>query len=408
MSTTVKIALDGRKHRKRKDGSCPLILLISHDNLTRDISLGYSILPKDWDRKNQRVKDSCTIVNSVTRLNTHLQTTKTNALDLILRLDVSGILHSLEIGQIKERIANMGEDRQSVFSFTTSLITQLRKAQKIGNARVYADVLNAFKVYRNGKDLAFEKITYQFLVDYETDYLSRGNSINGLSTNMRTLRAIFNKAIKAGVVEQQYYPFKAYKIKSEKTKKRALPLTDLRAIIALSLDEDHPAFHARNFFLASYMMYGMSYIDMAFLQVSDLRNGRVAYKRKKSGKEYDIKISDQLNAILDFYIKGKADQDFIFPIIKRSLLSDQYKDIKWARKRYNKALQIIGGLCSIEQRMTSYVSRHSFATQAKLLGIPVLAISEMLGHESISTTQVYLDSLPTTILDSYNEQIMQL
>ena len=302
----------------------------------------------------------------------------------------------------------MSEDQQSVFVFTLSLIEQLRKAQKIGNARVYADVLKALKVYRSGKDLAFEKITYQFLVKSETEYLSRGNSINGLSTNMRTLRAIYNKAIKAGIVEQQHYPFKAYKIKSEKTKKRALPIEDLRAIIALDLDEDHPAFHARNFFLASYMMYGMSYIDMAFLKVSDLSKGRVAYKRKKSGKEYDIKVSEQLQAILDFYTQNKEQDQFVFPIIKRTALSDQYKDIEWARKRYNKALRIIGELCSIEQQMTSYVSRHSFATQAKMLGIPVVAISEMLGHESITTTQVYLDSLPSTVLDSYNEQIMHL
>ena len=94
------------------------------------------------------------------------------------------------------------------------------------------------------------------------------------------------------------------------------------------------------------------------------------------------------------------------PIIKRDDLIHQYKDIEWARKRYNKRLKEIGQLVGIEETLTSYVSRHTFASIANNMGIPVTAISEMLGHNQLSTTQVYLASLNKEVLDDYTEKII--
>jgi integrase/recombinase XerD len=79
--------------------------------------------------------------------------------------------------------------------------------------------------------------------------------------------------------------------------------------------------------------------------------------------------------------------------------------VDWARKNYNKGLKKIALLCGIEQNLTSYVSRHSFATQAMLQDVPLQAISAMLGHSKLNTTQIYLKSLPSNILDDYNQLI---
>ena len=146
-------------------------------------------------------------------------------------------------------------------------------------------------------------------------------------------------------------------------------------------------------------------MDLAFLRVDNVVNGRVKYRRKKTSKLYDIPLSEQLENILNYYLEGKGPSDFIFPIIKREDLEDQYKDIKWARKRYNKGLKEIQELCSIEETLTSYVIRHSFATQALLKDVPIKAISEMLGHSKLSTTEVYLKSLPSKLLDEYSERV---
>jgi integrase/recombinase XerD len=146
---------------------------------------------------------------------------------------------------------------------------------------------------------------------------------------------------------------------------------------------------------------------MAYLRITDIKDGRVQYRRRKTSKLYDIKLTKNLETILSHYIKNTTGTGFIFPIIKREELHLQDRDIMWARKCYNKRLKVLAKLCDIEANLTSYVSRHSFATQAMLQQVPLNAISSMLGHSSLKTTEIYLKSLPTNILDDYNEKIMQ-
>lgn len=144
---------------------------------------------------------------------------------------------------------------------------------------------------------------------------------------------------------------------------------------------------------------------MAYPKVANLRGGRVRYRRRKTHKLYDIKIEERLQSILDYYLPGKGEDEFLFPIVKRTNIQDQYREIDQARKMYNRGLKELAQLCGIDQHLTSYVSRHSFATQAMLSDIPINAISEMLGHSSLSTTQIYLKSLPSSILDEYHARI---
>ncbi len=150
----------------------------------------------------------------------------------------------------------------------------------------------------------------------------------------------------------------------------------------------------------------MNFTDMAYLKVSNVINGRIKFRRKKTGKLFDIKITGQLSEILNIYLKGKSRDDFIFPVIKRADPALQEREISWERQRYNAGLKKIGELCGIEQKLTTYVSRHSFATQAMLNDVPLQAISAMLGHSKLNTTQIYLKMLPTNILDSYNEKLV--
>lgn len=149
----------------------------------------------------------------------------------------------------------------------------------------------------------------------------------------------------------------------------------------------------------------MSFIDLAFLKRKNIINERIQFQRKKTAKEHDIKITVQLRELLRYYLKGKDMDDFILPIITSSSLEEQYKQIRGARKRYNIGLGKIAERCSIENHLTSYVSRHSFATHAMLKNVPLQVISAMLGHSKLSTTQIYLKSLPSNILDTYQEEL---
>lgn len=404
MNTNVVISLD--KRRAKKDGTYPVIMRLGHNAQTTSIPIGISVSDKDWDEKKRTVKKSYKGVSSVTRLNNQIEKEKTDAMDIIFKLHELGTLQTLSITSLKDRITQK-EARDSFFQFANQCVDDLIKTHRIGTARSYKGLISVLKEYRKGKDLLFKEITYDFLSKFEIHHKSKGNGLNGLSVYMRALRAIYNKAIKSGLIDKEQYPFEDYKIKSTPTEKRALDTELLKKIIELDFSPSHLCFNTRNYFVASYMMYGMNFADMAYLEKSSLENGRVRYRRRKTGKLYDIKITPQLESILTHYIAQNPDSRFVFPILKRDTPALREKDIQWARKRYNKKLKILASLCGIDSNLTSYVSRHSFATQAMLHDIPLTAISTMLGHSSLKTTEIYLKGLPVNILDNYNERILE-
>lgn len=403
-NTNIVISLDTR--RIKKDGSYPLIMRLGHHERTTSIPIGISLKEKDWDDSSKLVKKSYVGLNSVSRLNNLIQKKKADAMDILLKLDETEQLDLLPITDLKDKILRQ-HTKLSFFQYGEQQVQDLLKANRIGTARSYSGVLRVLKKYNGGKDLFFEQITFSFLTKFETNHRSNGNGTNGLAVYMRTIRAIYNKAIKEGFVEKELYPFNDYKIKTAPTKKRALDWDLLKEIISLELKQDHICFNARNYFLASYMMYGMNFTDMAFLLKSDIVNGRIMYRRKKTSKLYDIKVTEGLQTILNHYINKNAESPYVFPIVKRENSLNQEKDIQWARKRYNKKLKKLAELCGIDSNLTSYVSRHSFATQAMHKSIPLNAISSMLGHSSLKTTEIYLKSLPSNVLDDYNLTILK-
>lgn len=421
-STSIKVSLDTR--RAKADGTYPLILRLTHNRKTTSIKTGIHLKKDDWDDEARAVRKSYKGAVNVTRLNNEIQKKKAEALDRVLQLGEKA--RKAALIDVKQKI-DPAFVSSSFYEFSDGLIKELYKAERIGTAQSYAGAVRFLKTYNKGRpvernkggnpktskfkvdrpsDLKFEEIDYKFLMKLESYHLGNGNEMNGLAVYMRGIRAIYNQAMKTGAADRSLYPFADYKIKTEPTKKRALEAVFLAKIIALDLAQNHPAFDARNYFVASYMMYGMNFADMACLQKSDITNGRIHYRRRKTSKLYDIKVSESLKGILSHYMQQAPDSKYVFPIIKREGAVFQQRDVHWARKNYNENLKAIAEMCGIEQNLTSYVSRHSFATNAMLSDVPVNAISAMLGHSSLKTTEIYLKSLPSNILDDYNSRVL--
>lgn len=403
MVTSITLSLD--KRRARKDGSYPLVLRISHQGYSASIAMKFSLKEKDWDNKNRSIRKSYKTNESITRINNEIQKKRNDAMDIVMKLHDLGELDYLTITELKQKIENPVANH-SFYSYTEQLINELNQAHRYGTARSYKGVVSVLKEYAGKRELSFKNVNYQFLTKFEINHIAKGNSYNGLSVYLRAIRAIYNKAIKAGIVDRELYPFEAYKIKSEPTEKRALEWEKFRKIIELDIPPEHEYFNARNYFVASYMMYGINFSDLAYLKKENIVNGRIKYRRRKTSKLYDIKITDNLNKILTHYLEMNNPFGYIFPIIRSDNPQSQDKSIQWARSRYNRKLKKIAKMCGIEEKLTSYVSRHSFATQAMLQEVPLNAISTMLGHSSLKTTEIYLKSLPTNILDEFNERII--
>jgi len=462
MTVSAKIELD--KRNQKKDGTYPLKLLVVIDRKPIRIPLGYSIPENDWNEKTQAVKATSKIVENTTRLNAKFQKEKTQALEKITQLIDNGQLTGMSLPEIRARLVGKAKVEPHLLEFFNAIITELEISGNVGNARVYKMVRDSISNFLGKKDIPLTQVTYKWLAKYETWFLSGGNSVNGLSVNLRTLRALLNKAIKREILSSESYPFKKYSIKNQKTKKRAVKQNGLDAIKEYQPISPNQQ-KAKDYFFISYYLMGMSFVDLAFLQVNNIVNGRIEYKRKKGGRLYSIKITPPLQKLLDKFLLDKKDDDFILNVIKEKVgrhlynkvsfkngiigyfaegddqprrfkvsdtlkthieekregkeqqafllnlifteeLKKQYRNVRDELKRYNDNMKVIGQACGMNHKITSYVSRHSFATIAKFKGVPVPIISQALGHESLDTTETYLAEFDDEVMDKYNEMII--
>ena len=216
-------------------------------------------------------------------------------------------------------------------------------------------------------------------------------------------RAVYNRAVEDDIIVNRN-PFRKVYTGIDRTVKRALPLTAVRTIRMLDLSRSPALDFARDMFMMSFYLRGMSFIDMAFLKKSDLRNGCVTYRRHKTGQQLVIAWTDEMQVLLDKYPENGS--DYLLPIIRNPGTVELYA-YRNAGYNINRGLKKVAEKAGIDVHLTLYVARHSWASAAKAKGIPLSVISEGLGHDSEATTQIYLASLDTSVIDNANSLIMQ-
>ena len=290
--------------------------------------------------------------------------------------------------------------RNSFFRFTEHLITQAKVLGKLRMSEIYATTLNSFRLFRQGKDLPIDSIDSEIINAYEAYLHRKGISLNSSSFYMRNLRAIYNRAVEK-MLTQQRYPFRHVYTGIDKTIKRALLLHSVRQIKMMELDKQS-AF-ARDMFLFSFYTRGMSFVDMAFLQKKDLRKGVLSYRRKKTGQRLFIKWEKAMQEIVERY--ATKESPYLLPIIRNS--AEERKQYQTASHLINRQLKKIGEQLNLSLPLTMYVARHSWASIAKSKHIPISVISDGMGHDSETTTLIYLASLDTKAIDRANSIILR-
>ncbi len=296
-----------------------------------------------------------------------------------------------------------GTDETHFLRFMQNVITRLRTLNKVRTSETYTSTLNSFTTFRDGKDLRHKEVTPYLIMEYEAWLKQRNVSMNTVSFYMRILRAVYNRAVESGLTTDRH-PFRHVYTGVGKTVKRALPLTDLKRIKALDLS-DRPALDlARDIFLFSFYTRGMSFVDIAFLKKQDLRHGTLAYRRRKTGQQLLVRWEQCMQDIVD---KHPADgTPYMLPIIRKTT-ADERRQYLSALHTTNQNLKKVALLAGVQTNLTLYAARHSWASAARSKNIPISVISEGMGHDSETTTQIYLASLDNSIIDKANEIILR-
>ena len=206
-----------------------------------------------------------------------------------------------------------GKEANHLFTFMESVIAKLKSLGKIRTSETYATSLSSFKRFRKGWDMALEAVDSDTMIAYEDWLKDCGLSPNTSSFYMRTLRAVYNRAVEKGLTTQQY-PFKHVYTGVEKTVKRAVPLKTIRQIREMDLSDSPASDFARDMFLFSFYTRGMSFVDMAYLRKKNLQGGILSYRRRKTGQQLFIKWEKCMQEIVDKYAMPQS--DYLLPIIK--------------------------------------------------------------------------------------------
>lgn len=385
---------------------------IIHDRKVRQLLTDYHVYPAEWDESR----------SNVARFKSYDRKLLLTSIRECIRRDTDRLLRIVRLMDDKEIIYSASDiveeferysREYSLFNYMESVIIKLRKNGKVRTSETYTATLRSFKNFLKSRtsdsdilptdDIMLDCVTSEIMEAYEAWQRQRGLSANSISFYTRILRAVYNRAVEEGITDNRS-PFRHVYTGVDKTVKRALPLSVIKRIRLLDLSMSSSLDYARDMFMMSFMLRGMSFIDMAYLKKKDLSDGYLTYRRRKTGQKLTIEWTAEMQAILDKYPANPS--DYLLPIIRGTGLNerDTYRNVGY---NINRNLKTIARRVGVTIPLTLYVARHSWASAAQSKGIPVSIISEGMGHGSESTTRIYLAGLDTTRVDRANSLILR-
>ena len=389
-----------------KEGT--LYYQVIHNRVVRQIYTDYKLFASEWDCHSEavilhRVPNEQERNNHLLSISSRIRWDKDRLNKIIQALSQSGTFVADDIGM---RFQDNRQE-QSFNAYICQQIARLKRLGKIRTSETYTAAFRSFNGFMNDKEVLFNQISADLIAEYEAYLKGRGNSPNTpntISFYMRVLKAVYNRAVEDGLTGQRH-PFKSVYTGVEKTLKRAISLNDLKRIKGLDLSLKPNLDFARDMFLFCFYTRGMSFIDMAYLRKKDLQIGILSYRRRKTGQQLFIKWERCMQEIVDKYPINET--EYLLPIItKRN--KDYRKQYTNELHRVNHLLKKIGKQLDLSIPLTMYVGRHSWASIAKSRNVPISVISEGMGHDSENTTQIYLASLDTSVVDRANKKILDL
>lgn len=386
-----------------QDREGKLFYQIIHERKTRHVPTDYRLFPSEWDEQQSKI-----ICSQQSERYIHLIAIRERVkcdLDrfqrLIRQFDKDASAYSSD--DIIDKFNSLTSDI-SLFNEMEKAIVRLTQNGKIRTSQAYATTLRSIRKYRNNQDILLDALTSETMENYQAWLQQQGISQNSISFYLRILRAVYNRAVDEELTDNRR-PFRHVYTGVDKTVKRALPLSIIKKIKHLDLSLNPELAYARDMFMLSFMLRGMSFIDMAYLKKTDLSNGHIIYRRRKTRQQLIIAWTTEMQQILDQYPENKT--DYLLPIIKNPGTKERYV-FKNVGERINLRLKKIAKMVGVDIPLTMYVARHSWASIAKAKGVPLSLISEGLGHEKESTTRIYLSTLDSTAIDKANKMLLKL
>lgn len=373
--SSCKLFLDTRS--VKKNGKSPVKLAIRYNKNSLYLPMGFDLSPDQWDGErviNHPLKGKLNSILTEKRAKTELA---------IVELEAMGELSTMPPKQLKSVLTGSRYVDES--KLLLPAIRRYAACSTPQTGSLYEATARRIEaLFEDAESLTFEDITARWLEEFDARMAITAPKQNARSIHLRNLRAVFNRAIDDE--DTANYPFRKFKIKHEATRKRAMSVADLRELMTMEVETYAERY--RDAFVLSFMLIGINMTDL--LNLTEVRDGRVEYKRAKTHRLYSVKVEPEAAALIERW-RGK-DRLLDFGIAGSPRDFTRHAD---------RALKKLGTTCTGKQgrrvgvprfpELTTYWARHTWATMAAELDIPKDTIAAALGHGGNTVTDIYID-----------------
>ena len=385
MRSTFKTLFYINRKKIKSDGNTTILCRITIDGKSTAITTGEECQPPEWNTKQGLTTNRKT--NQ--RINEFKELIEKNYRDILTR---DGVV-SVEL--IKNRLQGIATNPTTHIAMSKVELQAVKES--IGKSRAEGTYLNLSYSDRNLREFVEDKgvqdipistITEDLFEEYRFFLKKRGLKGTTINNNLCWLSRLMFRAVSRRIIRCN--PFENAKYEKEEKKIRFLQKGDVMKLMAMSMN-DKEAELARLMFIFSCFT-GLAISDMENLKYKHIQTAADGQKyirkeRQKTKVEFIVPLHPIAEAIIN---QCKTEQE---RSEERQTVKEKGNDFIFhcacSRSVMSAKLSIVGKACGIRQRLSYHVARHTFGTMSLSAGIPIESIAKMMGHASISSTQIY-------------------
>ena len=282
----------------------------------------------------------------------------------------------------------------NLISFMKEVAEGLRKSGNYGTAHVYRSSMNAIIAFNGSRNLSFKKVNQEFLKSFETYLREKDCSWNTVSTYMRTLRAVYNRAVDRRMASYIPHHFRYVYTGTRADRKRALEKEDMERLMKELPKQIHQ---------------GREELQRtrAYLKKQDMVGNVLTYRRRKTGRLLTVTLLPETMKLIKKYMNTDSASPYLFPILTGGESTEAtYREYQIALRNFNYQLLLLKQVLALTSDLSSYTARHTWATMAYYCEIHPGIISEAMVHSSIIVTETYLKPFKNKKIDEANVTIL--
>ena len=185
---------------------------------------------------------------------------------------------------------------QEMFS---SVIGELRESGRWGTAHIYQSAVNAFSAFTKWQPMPMRKLSPTVLKRFENYLRQRNCSWNTVSTYIKTVRSVYNRAVDRKYIRYVPRLFEHVYTGTRADRKKALEASDISSLVReteRSLQRGtlpNTQQRTRIFFVLMFMLRGIPFVDLAYLHKRDLQGNVLSYRRRKTGRALTVSLTPE-------------------------------------------------------------------------------------------------------------------